>query len=87
MKKKFSINCEMEERWIPYFIGLLKNMERNGEIGHSSMIAFYADGDGDFRPRFDVDVATEDVYPILLDITVHHKNYDKNRFINFYDAG
>lgn len=36
-------------------------MERNGKIGHSSMIAFFADGDGDFRPTFDFNIPFEKV--------------------------
>ncbi len=27
-------------------------MESCGTIGHSELIGFYADGDGDFHPRF-----------------------------------
>ena len=30
-------------------------MELCGNIGHSSVVAFYADGDGDFRPKFEFD--------------------------------
>ena len=25
------------------------------KLGHSSLVAFYSDGDGDFRPTFDID--------------------------------
>ena len=34
---------------------MLKHMELCGNIGHSSVVAFYADGDGDFRPKFEFD--------------------------------
>ena len=61
MVKDFNIRVEMEERWIPYFQSFLKQMERNGKIGHSSMIAFFADGDGDFRPTFDFNIPFEKV--------------------------
>ena len=27
----------------------------NGNIGHSSVIGFYSDGDGDYRPKFQID--------------------------------
>lgn len=50
--KKFRITCEMKERWIPHFLGMLKQMERLGNIGSSRSVAIYADGDGDFRPIF-----------------------------------
>lgn len=52
MNKVFTIECEMEERWVPHFIGFLKELEDYGKIGHSEAVAFYADGCGDFRPRF-----------------------------------
>lgn len=55
MIKNFIINCTMEDRWIDDFCSLLKYMEINGKNGHSSLIGFYADGDGDFRPTFDID--------------------------------
>lgn len=52
---KFTITCEMKDRWVPSFLGLLKEMQYNGSIGHSGTVSFYADGDGDFRPKFEWD--------------------------------
>ena len=52
MKKQFTISAEMEERWVPTFISMLNTMEKYGNIGHSEMLGFFADGDGDFRPKF-----------------------------------
>lgn len=52
MKKTFTIVCEMEARWIPYFLGMLERMQRNGNIGHSEEVGIYSDGDADFRPKF-----------------------------------
>ena len=52
---KFTINCEMEERWVSHFLSMLKTMESLGNLGSSRLVAFYADGDGDFRPKFDTD--------------------------------
>lgn len=52
MKKTITIECAMEERWIPSFCAMLKWMQRNGEIGHSEYVGIYSDGDGDFRPNF-----------------------------------
>lgn len=55
---KFTIDVEMQERWVPYFLSLLHKMQSDGNIGHSEMLGFYADGDGDFRPRFKTDDST-----------------------------
>jgi hypothetical protein len=54
MKKniKFNIECEMPERWVPHFLGMLKSMQYLGNIGSSRQVSLYADGDGDFRPKF-----------------------------------
>ena len=52
--KKFTIECEMSERWVDEFCSFLKRLEQNGNRGHSSLIGFYADGDGDFRPKFQI---------------------------------
>jgi len=53
-KKTFNINVEMEERWVDDFCSMLYWMQSCGNLGHSSLIGFYSDGDGDFRPRFDI---------------------------------
>ena len=52
MKVKFTVQCEMEERWIDDFCSFLNYIQSCGEQGHSALIGFYADGDGDFRPKF-----------------------------------
>ena len=54
-KVTFNIRVTMNERWVDDFCSMLKYMETNGAIGHSSLVGFYADGDGDFRPHFDID--------------------------------
>lgn len=54
--KRFTIDCEMPERWVNDFCSFLRQLERNGNIGHSSLIGFYADGDGDFRPKFGINI-------------------------------
>lgn len=51
-KTKFTIECEMGERWVPHFLAMLKYMQQLGSMGSSRSITFYADGDGDFRPKF-----------------------------------
>ena len=40
-------------RWLHTFLSFLKEIERNGSIGHTSVIGMMADGDGDFRPKFE----------------------------------
>ena len=52
MQKTFTITATMNEEWISPFLSMLNRMEKNGVIGHSEYISFYADGDGDFRPSF-----------------------------------
>ena len=74
-KKKFNITVEMEERWVSYFQSMLKHMEHNGKIGHSGIVAFYSDGDGDFRPTFDFDIPFEKVDETEKEVTVE-KLYD-----------
>lgn len=58
---KFNIEVTMEQRWINDFCSMLKRMESNGDWGHSSIIAIYADGDGDFRPKFKINIPFEQV--------------------------
>jgi len=74
---KFTIEVEMKDRWIPYFLSMLKYMERLGGLGSSRKVTFYADGDGDFRPKFKWSPALkDDVKPI--------EDHNGDRF---YDAG
>lgn len=97
MEKRFSIDCIMEERWIPYFLSMLSEMQSCGAIGHSEMLSFYADGDGDFRPRFFTTEQTKLIEPQMLNIAIHHPElnqngehcpaYDEEKRIRFYDAG
>lgn len=53
--KTFNITVTMNERWVDDFCSMLKWMEHCGNIGHSSITGFYTDGDGDFRPKFEID--------------------------------
>lgn len=52
---KFTIHCEMKDRWVPHFLAMLKYMQHLGNIGGSRQVGLYADGDGDFRPKFEWD--------------------------------
>ena len=51
----FKIEVTMNERWVDDFCSMLHYMESCGNMGHSSMVGFYADGDGDFRPKFKIE--------------------------------
>lgn len=51
----FNIEVTMRERWVNDFCSMLKWMESCGNMGHSSIVGFYSDGDGDFRPKFKFD--------------------------------
>ena len=59
--RKFTIECEVPERWINQFCSFLKHLERNGNLGHSALVGFYADGDGDFSPKFDIKTPWEKI--------------------------
>lgn len=61
MDKEFTIKVKMRDRWIPHFLGMLKYMQLLGGVGASREIRFFADGDGDFRPKFEFDI---DIKPI-----------------------
>lgn len=55
----FNIKVTMNERWANDFCSMLKWMESCGNVGHSSVVGFYSDGDGDFRPKFEIDYEYE----------------------------
>lgn len=75
-KEKFTIQVEMNKRWVPYFLGMLKRMQRCGYLGMSRSVSFYADGDGDYRPEFEWDTEIEPV----------DRDYDADNF-TMLDAG
>lgn len=62
--KKFTITIEMGERWIPHFMSMLKYMQWLGSVGSSRTVAIYADGDGDFNPKFEADIEWEERKPV-----------------------
>jgi hypothetical protein len=74
---QFIIKVIMRDRWIPHFLSMLKYMQKLGCYGSSRKVTFYADGDGDFRPKFKWDKnLSSDAKP------VNDRNGDR-----FYDAG
>lgn len=72
----FTVTCTMRKRWAAQLVSMLKKMQYLGSIGSSRGITIYADGDGDFRPRFEVDQEIPEVEPA--------SEHDGN---TFYDAG
>lgn len=59
----FTITATMPEDWADYFCSFLKKMQVYGAIGHSGVLSFYADGDGDFRPKFEIEHEWNHVEP------------------------
>lgn len=62
-EKTFTMEVTMEERWIPHYMSMMKEMERLGKLGSTRTIGICADGDGDFRPTFKSDVEYEKMEP------------------------
>lgn len=60
---KFTIQCEMRKRWVPHFLAMLEYMQYCGSVGQSRRVGLYADGDGDFQPKFEWDKTLTDVEP------------------------
>jgi hypothetical protein len=52
--RTFTIEVTMNERWVDDFCSMLNWMQSCGQLGHSSVVGFYSDGDGDFRPKFNI---------------------------------
>jgi hypothetical protein len=77
---KFTIEVEMAPRWVPHFITMLKYMQYLGGVGSSRNVTFFADGDGDFRPKFKFkrswfrSVPVASVKPVID--TNGHRKYD-----------
>jgi len=55
--RNFTIDVTMGERWVPQFLAMLNYMQELGGIGSSRNVTLFADGDGDFRPKFSWDAA------------------------------
>ena len=73
---EFDMKITMRTRWVPHFLAMLKYMERLGSVGASRTVSFFADGDGDFRPKFE------------FDEELKVKEQDMQDFKDrFYDAG
>ena len=49
---EFSVKFKIHKRWYKQFIGFLQRLQDDSQVGHSEMVGFYSDGDGDFRFRW-----------------------------------
>ena len=84
-----AITYRMKRRWLPHFIAMLKTMQSFGNAGHSGHVAFYADGDGDFRPKFHFYVGTtpvEELSEPLAEVRPKKQNATLDD-VTLYDAG
>ena len=52
----FTLECTMKKRWVSTFLSMMTYMEHLGDIGSSRKVALYSDGDGDFRPKFEITI-------------------------------
>lgn len=76
----FMLECKMKRRWAAQLLGALKHMQRLGSWGSSREVSvtLYADGDGDFRPKFKWDETLPVAEPLKT---------DKSGNTAFFDAG
>jgi hypothetical protein len=82
-KITFRVTCTMNARWARQFLGMLKTMQQLGGMGSSREVAIYADGDGDFRPKFEWDekaMGELGIEPVSARIVSPHEKH-------FFDAG
>lgn len=74
---EFNLHCTMKRCWANEFMSFLSKMQEFGNVGHSEVVGFYADGDGDFHPKFTTDFNYTKTEPIK----------SKESEIILYDAG
>ena len=56
---RLRIEADIPDRWVPVFLGFLERLRYCGSIGLSRKTTIYADGDGDFRPKFKIEAEDE----------------------------
>lgn len=74
---EFTIKVKMRRRWVSHFCSMLNYMEQLGNLGSSRKVGMFSDGDGDFRPKFKIDIPYKLVEPIDGEESGNH----------IYDAG
>lgn len=80
----FIVKATMKKRWVDNFCSMLMQMQDNGVMGHSEILRFYSDGDGDFRPKFEVEGVNFKIISPVQKIRMQGKEEIK---ILVYDAG
>lgn len=80
----FQVTVTMGRRWVPHFLGMLKTFQRLGSIAASRPVVFYADGDGDFNPKFEW---TTDIKPVEREEQKLPLDPGPGRSGFFFDAG
>lgn len=61
----FTVTCTMKRRWARQFLSMLRYLQWLGSAGSSREVTIFADGDGDFRPKFSWDPALKaDATPV-----------------------
>jgi hypothetical protein len=81
------IEADIPDRWAPYFCAMLRDMEFYGKVGSSRLLTFFSDGDGDYRPKFEFDVADEIVLFDRPDVETRTVDPHFGEGDWFYDAG
>jgi hypothetical protein len=76
----FTLECTMKQRWVPHFLSMLSYMEYLGNVGSSRKVTLYSDGDGDFRPKFEISIDNN------IDLRKVEPKED-NKGHRLYDAG
>jgi len=61
--KEITIKAHVPDEWVDSFCSMLKEMEDLGKIGSSRNVIIFSDGDGDFRPEFDISVPFKRLKP------------------------
>ena len=79
----FDVTCTMNVRWAEQFLGMLHQMQRLGSMGSSRNVTIFADGDGDFRPKFQLN-SDEIIQNELRIAEPIHTDKSGN---TFFDAG
>ena len=54
LSMRLTIIADIPDRWVPTFLGFLDRLRYCGSVGMSRNTTIYADGDGDFQPKFDI---------------------------------
>ena len=49
---EIGLKFKIRPRWYKQFIGFLQELENDSVMGHSALVGFFADGDGDFGFRW-----------------------------------